>query len=264
MMRSEAPGRTPTSRGGQGTLGGRPVRVQKLLSRAGVASRRQAERLVRAGRVRINGRVSTTPGVKVVPGRDRVEVDGKPVVVPPARWILLNKPPGTLTTTHDPRGRPTVYELLPPEVKDLGLSYLGRLDRDTEGLLLLSNEGDVMHRLLHPSSEVEREYDVGVAGVPGPGVLKRLEAGVRLSDGPARARTAHLLREDGGSGVLRLVLTEGRKREVRRMCAAVGHRVRSLRRVRFGPVRLGDLASGAWRDLTGDEMDRLRERAGHA
>lgn len=259
--RPAAEGRRPTGSRGEGTLGGEPVRVQKLLSRAGVASRREAEELMRAGRVRVNGEVVSVPGAKVVPGKDVVEVDGTRVEVPGPRWVMLHKPPGTLTTTDDPRGRATVYDLLPAEVDELGLSYVGRLDLDTEGLLLLTNEGDVMNRLLHPGGEVEREYEVGVSGVPRPATLHRLEEGLDLHDGPARARVAELLRREDGGGVLRLVLTEGRKREVRRLCAAVGHPVRWLRRVRFGPVRLGDLPRGAWRDLTEEEMERLRNRA---
>lgn len=216
---------------------------------------------MRAGRVRINGTVVTTLGTKVVPGSDRVEVDGERVELPEPRWIMLHKPSGVLTTRHDPRGRPTVYDLLPDAVKALGLSYVGRLDMDTEGLLLMSNEGDVMNRLLHPSGEVEREYEVGVSGAPAPRTLRGIEGGVELGDGPARARAARLLREETGGGVLRLVLTEGRNREVRRLCAAVGHPVRWLRRIRFGPVELGDLPPGAWRDLTGAEIERLRSRA---
>lgn len=216
---------------------------------------------MRSGRVRVNGSVVTTLGTKVVPGRDLVELDGREVEVPGPRWILLNKPAGTVTTTRDPRGRPTVYDLLPPELEELGLSYVGRLDMDTEGLLLLTNEGNVMNRLLHPSGEVEREYEVGLKGVPEPATLRRLEEGVELGDGPARAREVGLIRPEPGGAILRMVLTEGRNREVRRLCAAVGHPVRRLRRVRFGPVRLGSLPPGGWRDLTADEVERLRERA---
>lgn len=219
---------------------------------------------MRAGRVRVNGTVVTTLGTRVVPGRDTVEVDGAEVEVPGPRWILLHKPAGRVTTTDDPRGRSTVYDLLPGEVRALGLSYVGRLDLDTEGLLLLTNEGDVMNRLLHPSGEVEREYEVGVSGVPGSAALGRLEEGVELDDGLARARRVRLLRREDGGAVVALVLTEGRNREVRRLCAAVGHPVRWLRRIRFGPVHLGDLSPGTWRDLTDDEIRRLRERAGDA
>lgn len=214
------------------------------------------------GRVRVNGEVVTTLGTRIDPTRDLLEVDGQPVVMPRARWVLFHKPAGVLTTARDPRGRTTVYDLLPPELE--GLSYVGRLDRDTEGLLLLSNQGGLVHGLLHPSFEVEREYVAGVEGVPDPDTLGALEMGVELEDGPARAREAEVVaREDAGS-VLRLVLLEGRKREVRRLCQAVGHPVRWLRRVRFGPVALGDLPRGRWRDLTATEVAAIRERAGEA
>ena len=216
---------------------------------------------MRQGRVRVNGAVVSTLGTKVVPGRDVVEVDGAPVRIPGARWIMLHKPSGTLTTARDPRGRPIVYDLLPPEIRELGLSYVGRLDEDTEGLLLLTNEGDVANRLLHPSGEVEREYEVGVRGIPEADVLRTLVRGVELDGGVAKARDARVVGRERAGGVLRLVLVEGRNREVRRLCEAVGNPVRWLRRVRFGTVRLGDLPMGAWRDLTPDELRRLRERA---
>lgn len=250
----------PTGSGGEGPAGP-PVRVQKFLSRAGVASRRDAEVLMRQGRVRVNGSVVSTLGTKVVPGRDVVEVDGATVGVPDARWVMLHKPSGALTTTRDPRGRPIVYDLLPPDIRGLGLSYVGRLDEDTEGLLLLTNEGDVANRLLHPSGEVEREYEVGVEGRPGTAAIQALLRGVELEDGFAKARRVRITGRDGAGSVLRLVLVEGRNREVRRLCEAVGAPVRWLRRVRFGPVRLGDLPLGAWRDLTADEMRGLRDRA---
>jgi 23S rRNA pseudouridine2605 synthase len=236
--------------------------VQKLLSRAGVASRRDAEELMRRGRVRVNGVVVTTLGTRVVPGKDRVEVDGEPVRIPDVRWIMLHKPAGTLTTTRDPRGRRTVYDLLPPDLADLGLSYVGRLDADTEGLLLLTNDGDVANRLLHPSGEVEREYEVGVSGVPAAQDLRALLEGVELDDGPAAAREVSRIGTETAGSVLRMILVEGRKREVRRLCDAVGHPVRWLRRVRFGPVRLGDLPTASWRNLTSDEIRSLRERGG--
>jgi 23S rRNA pseudouridine2605 synthase len=239
----------------------RGMRLQKFLSRAGVASRREAESLMAQGRVQVNGRAAMTPGIRVDPDRDRVEVDGRPVRLRAPRWILLNKPRGVLTTRRDVRGRPTVYGLLPPGAR--GLRYVGRLDRDTEGLLLFTNEGDVAHRLLHPSSEVDREYRARVRGVPGPETLARLRKGVDLEDGPARARVAEVLRAVGkGDAVVTLVLREGRKREVRRLLDAVGHPVRRLRRVRFGSLPLGSLGAGQWRELTKEEVQALRKEAG--
>lgn len=212
------------------------------------------------GRVKVNGEVVSTLGARVDPAADVVEVDGQQVGLPALRWVLFHKPPGSLTTTHDPQGRTTIFDLLPRELERL--TYVGRLDQDTEGLLLLSNDGDAIHRLLHPSFEVEREYEAGVQGVPEGATLRTLEAGVRLEDGPARVAEAALLAREDGGGVIRLVLLEGRKREVRRLCEAVGHPVRWLRRVRFGPVSLGDLPPGAWRDLTSREVAAIRERVG--
>jgi 23S rRNA pseudouridine2605 synthase len=213
-----------------------------------------------AGRVTVNGRVVTELGTRVDPARDRVEVDGRAVRAERPRWILLHKPAGTLTTRRDPGGRRTVYDLLPEDAR--GLRYVGRLDRDSEGLLLFTNQGDVANRLQHPSGEVEREYHAGLEGFPDGATLRRLTAGVTLEDGPARAASARVLRQESGGVVLALVLREGRKREVRRLLAAVGHPVRWLKRVRFGPQRLGELPLGAWRALSPDEVARLEEAAG--
>lgn len=237
---------------------GRGIRVQKLLSRAGVASRRKAEELMEAGRVRINGEVVTTLGVRVDPERDAVEVDGRAVTVPPPRWVLLHKPEGVLTTRKDPHGRRTVYDLLPEELGDL--RYVGRLDRDTEGLLLLTNQGEAIHRLLHPSWEVEREYEATVKGTPRAATVERLREGVELEDGPARADRVELLEPADDGARVRLVLREGRNREVRRLLAAVGHPVRRLARRRFGPVSLGPLPEGEWRELSDAEVRALLDR----
>lgn len=236
------------------------IRLQKFLSRAGVASRRKAEALMAQGRVRVNGERAVTPGATVDPGADLVEVDGREVRWDPVRWIALNKPRGTLTTRNDPGGRPTVYGLLPRS--DRVLRYVGRLDRDTEGLLLFTNDGDMIHALLHPSSEVSREYRAHVLGTPGAPALAALAGGVELEDGPARAEEVRLLRSGKGRALVGLVLREGRKREVRRMLEAVGHPVRRLRRVRFGPIELGDLPAGEWRPLTAGEVRALRDAAG--
>lgn len=236
------------------------MRIQKLLSRAGVASRRKAEELMVQGRVRVNGEVVTTLGARVDPERDVVEVDGRRVEKDPPRWIALHKPAGTLTTRSDPEGRRTVYALLPKELRRL--RYVGRLDMDTEGLLLFTNQGDVAHGLLHPSSEVEREYEAGVEGRVASDTVRRLTRGVDLEDGPARALRASVVRSEPAGDVVALVLVEGRKREVRRMLDAVGHPARWLRRLRFGPVALGDLPLGAWRELDETEVAGLRGAAG--
>jgi 23S rRNA pseudouridine2605 synthase len=239
------------------------VRLQKFLSRAGIASRRAAEEMIRAGRVRVNGEVVAEMGARVVPG-DRVEVDGTAVVLDPPLWLALHKPRGYVTTRDDPQGRPTVYDLLPP--RHSGLFHVGRLDQDSEGLLLLTNEGDVANRLLHPSREVDRVYLVDVVGDPDRRSLSRLLSGVPLEDGPGRAHGVEVLRRAGrarGPGAephtrLRLVMREGRKREVRRIFDAVGHPVRRLVRERLGPVALGGLGPGSWRELTPAEVEALR------
>lgn len=237
------------------------MRLQKYLSRAGASSRREGERLILAGRVRVNGEVVRELGTRVDPDHDRVELDGREVVVQASRWIALHKPPGVLTTARDPGGDPIVYDLLPADAG--GLRYVGRLDRETEGLLLLTNEGATLNGLTHPRYEVEREYRVEVRTAPGREVLRRLVAGVRLEDGLARARRAWTP-AGAPPEVLHLVLTEGRNREVRRMMEAVGHPVVRLVRVRYGPVRLGDQAPGTWRELSDDEIEELRRVAGSA
>ncbi len=231
------------------------VRVQKFLSQSGRASRREAERLMLAGRVRINGEVITELGARVVPGKDQVEVDGQLVTEAEVRWLLFHKPSGVMTTRKDPHGERTIYDILPRDAS--GLRYVGRLDVDTEGLLLMTNEGDVLHGLTHPSRQVEREYRATVAGVPSRDSLRRLESGVDLDDGPAQAARAWIVDRQGDNGVVGLILTEGRNREVRRLMSRVGHEVSRLVRVRFGPIELGDLAPGAWRPLSSTERGRL-------
>jgi 23S rRNA pseudouridine2605 synthase len=211
---------------------------------------------MRAGRVRVNGEVVSELGVRVVPGRDLVELDGVAVTVPSVVWIAFHKPPGVLTTRADPHGGTTVYDVLPDHLA--GLRYVGRLDKDAEGLLLMTNEGEAAHRLQHPSSEVEREYRVEVAGRLGQPDVRRLLQGVELEDGPARARRARIVEAGRVRSTLDVVLTEGRKREVRRMMSAVGHPVLRLRRTRFGSVRLGDLQPGEFRELDEEEIEGLR------
>jgi 23S rRNA pseudouridine2605 synthase len=211
------------------------------------------------GRVRVNGTPVTSLGTRVDPERDVVELDGRRVGRGRLRWIALHKPAGVLTTTGDPHGGSTVYDLLPPELR--ALRYAGRLDRETEGLLLLSNDGDLIHAITHPSAEVEREYHAGVHGRLDDAALRKLTLGVELEDGPARALRARALPAERLGEVLALVMAEGRKREVRRLLEAVGHPVRWLRRVRFGPIRLGELARGTWRELGEDEVAALRAAA---
>lgn len=234
------------------------VRLQKFLSRAGVASRRVSEGLMEAGRVKVNGKVVTELGTRVDPDRDKVEVDGTQVGMAEPRWIMFHKPRGCLTTRTDPGGSPTVYDLLPEDAR--GLRYVGRLDRGTEGLLLLTNQGTTAHRLLHPSGEVEREYRVWVVGKPARETLLRLEQGIELEDGLARAKDVRFVAERNGRSLIALILTEGKKREVRRLFDAIEFPVRRLKRARFGPIALGTLPVGEWRELTPEEIAKL-ERA---
>ncbi|MEW6322074.1 MAG: pseudouridine synthase [Acidobacteriota bacterium] len=238
------------------------VRLQKLLSAAGVVSRRAAEQLILEGRVTVNGAIVRTLGAKADPAQDDVRVDGRRVKAPSRqRYILLNKPRGYVTTRHDPQGRPTVLDLLPAT----GYIYpVGRLDYDSEGLLLLTTDGALAEALTHPRHEVEKVYEATVRGVPAPEAIERLRRGVFVEGrrtAPAGVRVATTVK--GSRPTTRLVITlrEGRNRQVRRMCAAVGLPVRDLRRVRLGPLGLGGLRPGEWRELTGPEVRALRRAA---
>jgi len=230
--------------------------LQKIISSAGVASRRGAEELLRAGRVRVNDRRAEL-GESADPERDVVAVDGKPLRQETHAYWMVNKPRGVLTTARDTHGRPTVVALLPERLPRL--FPVGRLDRDTEGLVLLTNDGELAHVLLHPSFESEREYQVTVAGRIAQRTLRRLAAGVPL-DGrvtaPARVEGAKF-EPRSQTTRFRLTLIEGRKRQIRRALTALGHPVTVLRRVRMGPLRLGRLAAGSARCLTVREVRSL-------
>ncbi len=229
------------------------VRLNAYLARAGVASRRGSDELIKAGRVRVNGR----PGElnTFVAAGDSVEVDGRPVVKQPLAYLLLNKPRGTVTTARDPHGRPTVVGIVPAEPR---IVPVGRLDVDTTGALVLTNDGPLAHRLAHPRYEVDKVYEVEVQGDPPPDALRRLEEGVELDDG--RTAPARVRRIDPGR--LELVLHEGRKHQVKRMCEAVGHPVRQLHRSSYAGLDLEGLAPGEWRALGRDEVDGLRRLVG--
>jgi 23S rRNA pseudouridine2605 synthase len=216
--------------------------------------------MIRDGRVRVNGEVVREMGVTVSP-EDTVVVDGREVTREPPVWVLLHKPPGYVTTRDDPQGRPTVYDLLPE--RHQRLFHVGRLDLDSEGLLLLTNEGGVANRLMHPRHEVDRVYRVDVEGTLSREQRRTLLAGVELEDGVARAYEVEVVAETppvrGRPGSrLKVVMREGRKREVRRLLDAVGHPVQRLVRERLGPISLGDLPEGEWRELSDAERAALR------
>jgi len=235
------------------------MRIHRALARAGIASRRGSEELVAAGRVRVNGVVAAV-GSSIDPVRDKVTVDHRDVAVAPKldTWIVLHKPAGVMTTRSDPGGRPTVFSL----VRDVpGLTYVGRLDLLTEGLLLLTTDGAAAHALTHPSREVERVYEATVRG-NAEAAARHAPKGVELEDGMAQVKSATARPLGGGRSVLELTLTEGRKREVRRICQALGLEVERLVRVRYGPVTLGALPSGATRALTTAESRALRQMTG--
>jgi len=235
-------------------------RLQRALARAGFGSRRTSEELIVAGRVKLNGRVATL-GDKVDPERDDVELDGVAVNLDPnVRYYALHKPAGVVTTMKDPQGRRSVRDLLPTDGPRV--FPVGRLDRDTEGLLLLTNDGELANRLTHPRYGVEKEYLAEVEGTPAPRHAAALRGGITLDDGPARAASVRIVDARGGRGQLRLVMTEGRKREVRRLLAAVGLPVVRLVRLRVGPVTLGSMPPGALRELTVEEIRGLAEAAG--
>jgi 23S rRNA pseudouridine2605 synthase len=231
-------------------------RLQRLLARGGYGSRRACEQLIVEGRVTLNGTVATL-GDRADPAGDDVRVDGLAVNLDPnVRYYALHKPAGVVTTMRDPQGREDVRGYLPGEGPRV--FPVGRLDRDTEGLLLLTNDGELANALTHPRFGVEKEYLAEVEGVPTAKHAGRLQRGVELEDGYARAKRARVAGRAGERGALRVVMTEGRKREVRRMLAAVGLPVVRLVRVRVGPVRLGDLPPGERRELTHDEVVALR------
>ncbi len=232
-------------------------RLQKVLARAGLASRRACEELIAEGRVTVNGAVADL-GRRVDAVVDVIAVDGALVPVAPGLvHYLLNKPIGVVSTAADPHGRPTVVELVPPEPR---VFPVGRLDADTEGLLVLTNDGELAHRLTHPSFGVEKEYLAHVDGDPSPSALRRLREGVELEDGPtAPARVARV-----EAGVLRITIHEGRNRQVRRMCEAVGHPVRRLVRTRLGPLSDRRLKPGQWRPIEPGEVRALAAAAAAA
>lgn len=234
------------------------MRIQRALARAGVASRRHAEELVAAGRVTVNDHVAQI-GETVHPDRDQIAVDGKRIGAVAssahATWLVLNKPQGVMTTRADPQGRRTVFDIVPDAP---GLTYVGRLDYLTEGVLLLTTDGDAAHRLTHPSQEIERVYVATVRG-DGRGAAASARQGVELEDGMVLPRAVESRPLGRGKWELEITIAEGRSREIRRLCEALDLEVDRLVRVRFGPVSLGALRTGATRQLTPQESRAIRE-----
>lgn len=232
-------------------------RLQKFLARAGVASRRAAEEMILAGRVSVNGAVVSGLGSKVVAGTDEVRVDGAAVELPAALWyLMLNKPAGFVTTLDDPEGRPTVARFIPEGAPRL--FPVGRLDLATTGLLLLTNDGELAHALMHPRHHVPKVYLADVDGVPDARDLQLLRDGVDLDDGRTAPAEAAVVKRGSNRSVVEITLREGRKRQVRRMLSAVGHPVRQLTRIAYGPLSLGGLVEGAVRVLDDGEVAALR------
>ncbi|HEV7665183.1 MAG TPA: pseudouridine synthase [Chloroflexota bacterium] len=237
-------------------------RLHKVLAHAGVASRRAAERMIKDHRVRVNGTVVEELGTQVDPATDRIEVDGRPVSRAEAahQYVALNKPLGVVSTAHDPEGRPTVVELVHAHQR---LYPVGRLDIDSEGLVLMTDDGELTFRLTHARFGIEKEYHVLVTCPDfGESYLAELRRGVELDDGMARAVRANVVRDTPRGTIVRVVLHEGRQRQVRRMLAVLGCDVERLQRVRIGPLQLGDLEPGQFRAVRPREVDALRSAVG--
>lgn len=236
------------------------VRLQKVLAAAGIASRRAAEELIAEGRVEVDGRVVSEQGLRVDPASAVIRVDGKRV--PPQRehrYVALNKPRGVLSAMEDPHGRPTLAGYVPAGER---LFHVGRLDAETEGLLLLTNDGEFAQRLMHPSYEVSKTYLAEVSGTLSEQTLRKLRRGVQLDDGPIKPDSVSVVQRAEGRSLVRVRLHSGRNRIVRRMFDAVGHPVRRLSRLAIGPIALGDLRPGQTRELTGDEVGALLDLTG--
>ncbi len=233
------------------------IRLQKVLAQAGVASRRAAEDLIFRGRVEVNGSVVTEQGRRVDPAHDVIRVDG--ARIPPQaqhQYVVLNKPRGVVSTMEDPHGRPALQEIVSTHTSER-LFHVGRLDAETEGLLILTNDGDFSQRMMHPSFEVPKVYLAEISGVITEATLKRLRGGIELDDGPVKPDKVELIQRGADKSLVRVTLHEGRNRIVRRIFDEIGQPVRKLSRIAIGPVRLGDLKSGAVRDLTREELGAL-------
>ena len=238
------------------------IRLQKVLAAAGLGSRRHCEELIADGMVQVNGRTIAEQGVRVDPMRDVIRVDG--ARIPPPRrqlYLMFHKPRGVVSTMDDPQGRTTIADYLGRRTKD-GLFHVGRLDTPTEGLLLITNDGDFAQRMAHPSHEISKTYVAEIEGVIENVTLRKLGRGIVLEDGPVRPDEVKLIQRGGTRSIVQVVLHEGRNRIVRRMLDAVGHPVDRLARTRIGPVRLGVLPVGEVRELTREELGSLLDLVG--
>ena len=240
------------------------VRLQKVLAQAGIASRRACEVLISEGRVEVNSEVVLEQGRRVDPERDVIRVDGARIPPPRRhRYLALNKPRGVVATMDDPEGRRTIADLLDTrQLRNERLFHVGPMDTDSEGLLIITNDGELAQRLAHPSYEVQKTYIAEVAGVVSERSLKRLRRGITLEDGPVRPTSVKIVSSAGEKTLLKITLQEGRNRIVRRTMEAVGHPVRRLSRIGIGPVRLGNLKVGEYRELTREELGGLLDLTG--
>lgn len=250
--------RSPNERAPDNAIAGDgSERLQKVLAAAGVASRRECEQLIVEGRVEVDRQVVTELGTRVDPRQQEIRVDGEPLPRPKSIYLAVHKPTGVVSTSRDPAGRPRVIDLLPP---DLPRTYcVGRLDMSSEGLILVTNDGELANELTHPRHGVEKIYHVQVAGHVGPEELRVLRRGIHLAEGFARVKFVRIKSRRKQSTILEMVLDEGRNREIRRLLARIGHKVQRLTRIAVGPVRLGDLPAGAVRPLTHQEIAALEE-----
>lgn len=237
------------------------MRLQKFLAMAGVDSRRKCEEYIRTGRVTVDAEVVTDPARAVNPLKQDVRLDSERLRMPRLRYFLVNKPKGFLCTNHDPQGRPKAVDLVP--ASEQRMFTVGRLDEMTQGMLLITNDGDLAQRLAHPRFEVIRRYRCHVAGIPHPETLKQLREGMYFAEGFFKFRNVHIHRRKGQSAILEMELQEGKNREIRRLMARVGHKVLALERIEFGPLQLGSLAPGRHRELQPYEIHELRHFAEH-
>lgn len=234
------------------------LKLGKFLSESGVASRRRSKQMVLSGRVKVNGKIAESAGMIVDPEKDIIEVDGRRVELKTQKvYIMLHKPPGYLSTTVSDRGEPTIMDLIP--IKHTRLYPVGRLDKDTEGLLIITNDGDLTYKLTHPKHNVDKVYLVWVIGRPSEESLDRLRSGIMLDDGMTAPAKVEVLKTLNGVTCIKMTIHEGRKRQIKRMFSAIGHSVLRLKRIKLGPLEIGDLPSGKFRYLSEQEVTALKE-----